>query len=506
MYRAPGQDSGGGGLNRPDGQVATATRRATTMTCFIAWAVLSAIQLGWVPMVSRSWAFNLWQYFPTLVQLLLLLVSFAFCFDRTRSALLEGLDHLQPGLRRWGSGLRLVAWLALVPIVLWGLRERQLLGDSDIIVFALGSGWHFVFPDVGVTWIMGLANGVGAEFGLAPRQSLQAWACVAAPLFVYALIRTVRYLTPGRSTPLVVLLVVSGGTLRTFAGHIEVYSTFLIGATLYLWIGLARLHGAASPLASRLALGIAIWMHASALFLLPGLIVLEFLDRQSGIRPWRQVVIAVAQAAVPGLLFLVWLCVSGRIDDLERAWNIALEMLGKSQDPYALQWWARVPGSAPGIGTDYVFLDRGHRKYLANAAFLLAPASIPLLLGRAILRPRHLVRTPIGGFLAASLLPLLFYTCLVRPVWGPFDWDLFSLTARFATMLAASLLAQALDPASFRWVLFAAVGFQLLFVGLPFLAIGVYTPIAAGPFLQNQFDFHMRWTTGLPVESLAPWL
>jgi hypothetical protein len=73
VYRAPGQDSGGGGLNRPDGQVATATRRATTMTCFIAWAVLSAIQLGWVPMVSRSWAFNLWQYFPTLVQLLLLL-------------------------------------------------------------------------------------------------------------------------------------------------------------------------------------------------------------------------------------------------------------------------------------------------------------------------------------------------------------------------------------------------------------------------------------------------
>lgn len=73
-------------------------------------------------MVSRSWAFNLWQYFPTPAQLLLLLVSFVFCFDRTRSALLEGLDRLQPGLRRWGSGLRLVAWLALVPIVLWGLR------------------------------------------------------------------------------------------------------------------------------------------------------------------------------------------------------------------------------------------------------------------------------------------------------------------------------------------------------------------------------------------------
>ena len=39
-------------------------------------------------------------------------------------------------------------------------------------------------------------------------------------------------------------------------------------------------------------------------------------------------------------------------------------------------------------------------------------------------------------FLLAANVPLLVYALTLRPIWGPFDWDLFAITAFFLAALA----------------------------------------------------------------------
>src|SRR3990172_10916624 len=54
------------------------------------WGALVPLQLGWLPWARHAWGYNLWQYFPTWIQLLLAAGTLALCSVRVRRALLAG--------------------------------------------------------------------------------------------------------------------------------------------------------------------------------------------------------------------------------------------------------------------------------------------------------------------------------------------------------------------------------------------------------------------------------
>jgi len=50
------------------------------------------------------------------------------------------------------------------------------------------------------------------------------------------------------------------------------------------------------------------------------------------------------------------------------------------------------------------------------------------------------------------------------------------------------------------------IGFQLLYVGAPFLAMVYDTPNKAGPFVKGGFYNKIRKKSDPPHGSIAPWL
>ena len=100
----------------------------------------------------------------------------------------------------------------------------------------------------------------------------------------------------------------------------------------------------------------------------------------------------------------------------------------------------------------------------------------------------------------------VFYSLLLRPIWGPLDWDLFAITALCLSCLSACLVATHLSDRTYGHELACLTGFQLLMVTIPFLIIGWGTPRSEGPFVPGFVDESIL-TPGSPAfERIAPWL
>ena len=127
--------------------------------------------------------------------------------------------------------------------------------------------------------------------------ALQLALCASGALALLCVWRAGRYLAPGHGAG-VALLILSGGLLRVFAGHVEVYGFLLAAAGAYLWSALAHLAGRASWTTPCLALGVAVWLHPSAVALLPSLVLL--LHRTPLPRPGRRIVLGLGLARCPG--------------------------------------------------------------------------------------------------------------------------------------------------------------------------------------------------------------
>jgi hypothetical protein len=480
--------------------------RKVSLAALGSCALLGASQLGWLPGTRYAWAFNLWAYLPPAAGAALGAAAFALTWASAREAVSGlALDVAQRLRRLPGPAVEAGALLALGAL-LWLLRERFLLGDSAILFFAVRQGLSFNFPEVGVTWIWQLLWGLRQS--VPQLTSLALLSCAAGVLSAWLLLRASRHLAPGRLAPLAVLFALSGGLVRVFAGHIEVYSVLLAALCAYLWAALACLRGRSPQWAAALALGIAIWAHVAAVCLLPSLLLLPRLSRPGA--PWRTLVAPAlangALAGVPLLAFLAGAALLGDAQPLERLAERVVEVLGGSPDPDARRWWVRGWGGEPSIGTDVVFLSRAQLKYLANASHLLAPATLPVLAAFALAAPRRFLATPPATFLACAGLPLVAYAFLLRPFWGPFDWDLFSMTALFLSLLASHLLLTSLGAEALRQVLPWLVGFQLLFVTIPFLVVGTVEGRSEGPFRRGAWKYDLQKPATPPPPHVAPWL
>ncbi|TFG94811.1 MAG: hypothetical protein E4H11_06100 [Myxococcales bacterium] len=108
-----------------------------------------------------------------------------------------------------------------------------------------------------------------------------------------------------------------------------------------------------------------------------------------------------------------------------------------------------------------------------------------------------------GRWLAMTALPLVVYALALRPFWGPWDWDLFALTALLlACLCLPALAALRLAPG----LAIACIGFQLCFFGIPLVWIGAGDPREVGTFGFRDFDYDLRQPARPPPERVAQWL
>ena len=56
----------------------------------VAWSLLAALQLGWIPIARGAWAFNLWAYLPEWAAWALGAASLSLCVRRVRDAAAVG--------------------------------------------------------------------------------------------------------------------------------------------------------------------------------------------------------------------------------------------------------------------------------------------------------------------------------------------------------------------------------------------------------------------------------
>jgi tetratricopeptide (TPR) repeat protein len=183
---------------------------------------------------------------------------------------------------------------------------------------------------------------------------------------------------------------------------------------LYLWLGLRRLRGADHPIASALALAVAIASHLSCLFLLPSFLYLALREK----RPWP-VRAALALAPVAGAAGLLVL-----LGYPPARWAGAFGIAARAIEP---------GHAATTLSRPYGALSLDHAWDVLNAILLVLPVPAMLLLaaiaGRA---DRGANESPLGDpvamFLAiAAGAGLLLAATLVLPVAPAQDWDLTSI-------------------------------------------------------------------------------
>ena len=457
-----------------------------SVLAFALWVFGVLAQLEMIPLVRNGWAFNLWSYLPPMAHWVLGAVAFAFCFSVVREKVGCMLHLLRNRLP--GSANTSLLWAAVFAVLLtglaWGLREREPMGDSDLLAFQAAAGWRFVFQEPGASYLIYQSIELGSPYGLEPFVSASVLSCLCLAPFVFFLYGAFRALLGESGAPAAVALVLSAGLARVFAGHVEVYAPLLVAAAFYLWASSSFLKGRAPGWLPALALGVTIWTHLSALMLVPSLIVLPWLveDRRTAADSLKRLVRDGLVCAAPLAVFFALFFLAGHTEDLDRAWQRGLEVAGFSQAEVSKGWWVRGWSSYPSIGTDVIFLSFSHLKYLINALTLLGPAALVILVGCGFKRPGWLGRRPEGAFLALAAIPLLAYSCALRPFFGPLDWDLFALTVLVLFFWALFVVRVGFASRVRTHLLAVGIVFQLCFIGVPFLWSGVVARDTGGPF------------------------
>ena len=484
-----------------------ATRFAVP-TAAAALLLLTAAQMGALPPLRFAWATNLWQYLPMPLALGLAALSLALCWPPPRIELVRRLPHGVAERILPVTPAATAVFAAAAAFVLWLLRERHMYGDSNILLYNAAAGSAFLFPDIGATFLFQLCQRLGTAVGVSGQSVVQVAVALAGGCTVAGFAQVTRLLAPdaGRAL-LLLLLVLGGGLLRVLAGHVEVYAFVLLCAVAYFRTALDCLAGRRPVTHPALAFGVGLWMHLSFSFLAPSLLLVALLSTGEDRKAMPAAVLrAAGVAALPIVAFLAAMAVLGHTAELAQALETLRRWSGIEPSPVGHEAFLRGPFAASGAGTRYAILSAGHVKYLANAFFLLAPQALPVLAGFLLLAPRRLAASRDVVFLGVAALFMVLYALIVRPVWGPYDWDLFSLTALSLATLAATLLVRTMpDPPLTELGVLLVCG-TLLLVTIPFLAIGIAPAQPAGPFA-----FGVESAPGeSPVDAfernLGPWL
>ncbi len=467
--------------------------RWISVVTFAAWLALVAVSYGYVESFEYAWGLNLFRYQPDWIAWLLTGLALLFATEETRNGLIRAGRWIAEQLTRLSQGSRDGLLLGAALAFLWICRERVLLGDSVLLASVLHAPQRLAIAETGSVLVMHELYRAAMAVGLPGIQSTQLVMCALGAAAVVLLTRAARLATPeGRGAACIPLLVFSGGIAAALAGRIETQALAIAASSLYLWRALRFLSGEGGLTGPALALGVAAWLQPACLLLLPGLLLLPRWTGRGRVLP------ALGLALLPLALHVaLFLAVNPR--GLPFA-TVVSGVLGWAQG------WVRLWGGRSSLGTDYVMLSRGHLKYLANAAFVLHPIVLPLGMVLLAAFRRRLFASPAASFVAVSTAGLVITAFTIRPVWGPFDWDLFAVPALF-TAFAVGMGVARIESRSFRThVAIAGAGLQIFFVGIPMLGIGQGASIEAGPLVLEKFELRLNRTGKRPPRHIAPWL
>ncbi len=469
-----------------------------------------AVELRILPPLRYAWGLSLWAYLPDPAIALLAGGTLLWLVPRVRSAAVTGVAGLLQRVRSEHRVLFTWAGYALFACALYLFRERLAFGDSRIIYWSMNANPSlFFFPDIGATFFLQTGYRIGRWTGIGGLPLVQGFICLCGSLTLYLFVRIARELARTRAQAvLIVSLVLANGAARTFAGHIEVYGFVMLSVGAFVLAALRHLRGEVSWVWVALAFGAGLWVHIQYLFLIPSLMfVLSATPALQGApfaRHFARWSVAACVTFAPTLLFFAALLATGQGQDLVAAVEKmqAWSEVGPTEGHEA---WIRFWGG-DGAGTRYAIFSAAHTKYLTNSFFLLAPFTLPLAF--VTLRAKALLwdSAPARFFGSASATSLL-YAFIVRPVYGPYDWDLFSLTAAFVALWIGQALVRILAESLLRDVAALTLGVALLTTSFPLVAVGVRARSEVGPFSVDMVERKPGEDFDATFErNLGPWL
>ncbi len=274
-----------------------------------------------VPLVLDSpalWGMDQWAYMPGTATALI--IAFGVL------VLLPGFREMIARAARNIGGLPPIAWLS----------KRSLIGYTALLAASTALLWYFRntthFLGDGYLWANHLTKNVifnepvssymyrgfyrllNAQWSPLSVSTFTAAAIIsiaAGLVFIVFAVLTARLVSRGTGETSVLLLsLLSGGSILLFFGYIEPYPPYAAAVMAYVYFGIRYLKGRSAIIAPIVSLVIAHVLHFSAVALLPSLAVLVWIG--SGRKIERKRFYVIVAAAIPVGLAALWVVQSQR--------------------------------------------------------------------------------------------------------------------------------------------------------------------------------------------------
>ncbi|UCF06014.1 MAG: tetratricopeptide repeat protein [bacterium] len=256
----------------------------------------------------KLWGLDQWRYIAIPAVAIILVFALLVLLPGFRSVLVRvaGRIKVPNALRRTREGKIFGICITGVAAttLFWLLRsETHFLGDG--YVWADHMQRDVIFNEPVTSWLYRglfmLLNSSPQSFSISPINVAAAISVLSGLVFLVFAHKTVRLITKDTDrTTLILLALLSTGTMLLFFGYVEPYPPFAASVMAFIFIGIKYSKSGTSAVMAVAAFTVAILLHPSAVALLPGLIVI-FLVRKYGAIPSKKYYTYVLLAIVIGL-------------------------------------------------------------------------------------------------------------------------------------------------------------------------------------------------------------
>ena len=243
-----------------------------------------------IPLLGKGiqlWGVDQWRYVPGAAAIVMLLLGIIVLLSPVQNALATAarrLRFLVPSKKRKGAArFGFVIPLVLSGLVFWIFRNAtHFLGDG--YVWADHILKEIAFNEPAASWmyqsIFKLLNGFREPYTVSPFTVSALISVASGMVFVLFAHKAARLLSgDNEQYALVLLALLSCGSMLLFFGYVETYPPFVAAVMALMYFGIRRLKGEGSALSVIVAMVITFLLHPSAVALVPGIVLLFFLSR-----------------------------------------------------------------------------------------------------------------------------------------------------------------------------------------------------------------------------------
>jgi hypothetical protein len=381
------------------------------------------------------WGLDFYTRLPGWLQWAGVAAVLAFALPPANRAALHLLSGLWGYVAKGNAYVLLVVASVLSTIVLWLLRTRSSLGDSEELLskIAGGSMWREREPlDYYIHFKLAHAL---AGLGATPLGVYQVTSVLAGGLAVAGVVLAAWMLAPKGRRWLPAGLALTSGNMLLFAGYVESYTFVTLPAVWFLVAVLMYVRGTAPAYLPAALLALAMWMHPLAAFLLPVLVAALPLRRDTP----RHTLLDAGAMLAAGLLVSALVASVFLLEGYSwERWAVARGQLG-GLDPGLFKPLV----NATGPNEYYPILSWQHLGAVVQEQLMVAPLSLATcVLAWVAFRGRwQTARREIALVAVAAASALLFSVTWNPDLGARRDWDLLSLPAIPLGLLVGALLA-----------------------------------------------------------------